>query len=64
MNRLHTDVGTLKFDDWISGLRYPETLEITAASIQVRGVKLLLLTASPSGNLKGACFLGGTCERK
>lgn len=45
--------------DWIEGWPDGDTFPIAYFAINVDGVNLLLLTASPLGRLKGACFLGG-----
>jgi hypothetical protein len=44
--------------DWIDGWPDGDTFQIAPTPINVGGVNLLLLTASPVGHLKGACFLG------
>jgi len=51
------------WNDWIDGWPDGDIFQVAPTPINVDGVNLLLLTASPSGSLKGACFLGGPSSR-
>ncbi len=46
------------WDDWIDGWPDGDSIDIAPTSINVSGVNLLLLTASPPGQLKAPCLLG------
>lgn len=54
----HFPMGSF-WNDWIDGWPDGDSFQIVPTGINVGGVNLLLLTASPPGRLKGACFLGG-----
>lgn len=45
--------------DWIDGWPDGDIFQIAATGINVGGVNLILLTASPLGRLRAGCFLGG-----
>lgn len=53
----HFPMGSF-WNDWIDGWPDGDNFQIVPTGINVGGVNLLLLTASPLGRLKGACFLG------
>ncbi len=53
----HFPMGSF-WNDWIDGWPDADNFQIVPTGINVGGVNLLLLTASPLGRLKGACFLG------
>jgi hypothetical protein len=53
----HFPMGSF-WNDWIDGWTDGDNFQIFPKDINVGGVNLLLLTASPLGRLKGASFLG------
>ncbi len=53
----HFPMGSF-WNDWIDGWPDGDSFQIVPTGINVGGVNLLLLTASPLGCLRGACFLG------
>jgi len=53
----HFPMGSF-WNDWIDGWSDDDTFQVAPTEINVGGVNILLLTASPLGHLKGACFLG------
>jgi len=55
----HFPMGSF-WNDWIDGWADGDNFQIAPTRINVGGVNLLLLTASPLGRLKGACFFGGS----
>ena len=54
---IHFPMGSF-CNDWIDGWPDGDNFQIVPSAISVAGVNLLLLTASPLGCLRGACFLG------
>jgi hypothetical protein len=52
------------WDDWLDGWPEGDCFQVAPTGINVGGVNLLLLTASPLGRLKGACFLGGVPSQR
>ena len=52
----HFPMGSF-WNDWIDGWPNGDKFQIVPTGINVGGVNLLLLTASPLGRVKGACFL-------
>ncbi len=53
----HFPMGSF-WNDWIDGWPDGDNFQIAPTGINVGGVNLLLLTASPLGRAKDACFLG------
>jgi hypothetical protein len=52
------------WNDWIDGWPDGDKFEIVPTGINVGGINLVLLTASPRGRLKGACFIGGGLRQR
>jgi hypothetical protein len=54
----HFPMGSF-WNAWIDGWPDGDKFQIVPTSVNVGGENLLVLTASPLGRVKGACFLGG-----
>lgn len=54
----HFPMGSF-WNTWVDGWPDGDNFQFASTGVNVGGVNLLLLTASPPGRLKSACFLGG-----
>jgi hypothetical protein len=64
INSTHFPVGPF-WKEWVEGWPERDTFEIIPTGINVSGVNLLLLTATPPGRLKDGCYLGSAvCRHK